>query len=264
MEGTYFIESSDGLESIDLKLNSELKDAYNNIVNHFRSYNKLPSLSYLNNDLKVLYKNFVDIFIRELNNISEEDYLTKEQKNLFKIGTIKREIEDKELMLTPLHPLNLVYQLHVNNAISNEEVEEDIIKKFSSTYLLPYILESDDKLYIPMEQNHSPEWKYYVDEKLPRYKSSRDFVSKLVNEKIEEFTEHFKYLFNMGNNAPIRINLINTGDSKEILQGIFKYYIKQLKSKKKEILPIELYIFTLMKILRMHLKKLHLMIVLKT
>lgn len=244
LEGTYFIESSDGLESIDLKLNSELKDAYNNIVNHFRSYNKLPSLSYLNNDLKVLYKNFVDIFIRELNNISEEDYLTKEQKNLFKIGTIKREIEDKELMLTPLHPLNLVYQLHVNNAISNEEVEEDIIKKFSSTYLLPYILESDDKLYIPMEQNHSPEWKYYVDEKLPRYKSSRDFVSKLVNEKIEEFTEHFKYLFNMGNNAPIRINLINTGDSKEILQGIFKYYIKQLKSKKKEILPIELYIYS--------------------
>ena len=96
-----------------------------------------------------------------------------------------------------------------------------------------------------MEQQHTPEWKYYVDENLPRYKSSRDFVSKLVNEKLEEFVGHFKYMFEMGNNAPIRINLINTGDSKEILQGIFKYYVKQLKSSKsKEILPIDLFIYS--------------------
>lgn len=244
LEGTYFIDTSEGLESIDLQLNPELKGAYNNIIKYFKSCNKLPSLSYLNDDLKILYKNFIDIFIKELNNISEADYLTREQKNLFKIGALKREIEDKELMLSPLHPLNIAYQLHINNAISNEEMEEDIIKKFSSTYLLPYILESDDKLYIPMEQSHSPEWKYYVDEKLPRYKSSRDFVSKLVYEKIEEFTGHFKYLFNMGNNAPIRINLINTGDCKEILQGIFKYYIKQLKANNTEILPIELFIYS--------------------
>ncbi|CAH0437306.1 Conserved hypothetical protein [Clostridium neonatale] len=147
-------------------------------------------------------------------------------------------------MLSALHPLNIAYQLHINEKIEDEVLEDDILKKFTSTYLLPYINVGEEKLYIPMEQNHSPEWKYYVDEKLPRYKSSRDFVSKLVNEKIEEFVDHFKYLFNMGSNAPIRINLINTGDSKEILQGIFKYYIKQLKSKNKEVLPIDLFIYS--------------------
>ena len=148
------------------------------------------------------------------------------------------------MLFTPLNPLNIAYQLHINDAVKDEVLEDDIIKKFTSTYLLPYINVGEDRLYIPMEQNHSPEWKYYVDDKLPRYKSSRDFVSKLVNEKITEFVDHFKYLFNMGNNAPIRINLINTGDSKEILQGIFKYYIKQLKSKKKEVLPIDLFIYS--------------------
>ena len=66
---------------------------------------------------------------------------------------------------------------------------------------------------------------------LPRYKSSRDFVSKLVNEKIEEFVGHFKYMFNMGNNAPIRINLINTGDSKEIFKVYLNIILKQLKAK---------------------------------
>ncbi|WP_053069645.1 helicase HerA domain-containing protein [Clostridium novyi] len=148
-------------------------------------------------------------------------------------------------MLTPLHPLNISYQLHINEEINNESIHDEIIKKFTSTYLLPYILDDDSSLYIPMEQHHSPEWKYYVDETLPRYKSSRDFVSKLVHEKIEEFVGHFKYMFNMGSNAPIRINLMNTGDSKEILQGIFKYYIKQLKGNKtRNVLPIELFIYS--------------------
>lgn len=244
MEGLYFIDTNDGLENVDLELNDEVKETYNNIIKHFNSSNKLPSLTYLEEDIKNLYSEFIKIYIRELNKIEEKEYLNREQKNLFKIGSIKREIEDKELMLTPLHPLNIAYQLQINEEIQDEAMEYEVIKKFTSTYLLPYINVGEDKLYIPMEQNHSPEWKYYVDEKLPRYKSSRDFVSKLVNEKIEEFVDHFKYLFNMGSNAPIRINLINTGDSKEILQGIFKYYIKQLKARNKEVLPIDLFIYS--------------------
>lgn len=52
-------------------------------------------------------------------------------------------------------------------------------------------------------------------------------------------------MFDMGNNAPIRINLINTGDSKEILQGVFKYYTKQLrKNELDKVLPIDLFIYS--------------------
>lgn len=243
-EGTYFIDSSDGLESIDLELNSKVSDSYKEILRYFNISNRLPSLSYLNDELKQLYRIFIKCYIEELDSISGGSYLTKEQKNLFRIGVIKREIEDKEIIFTSLHPLNIAYQLHINNEVNDENIVDDIIKKFTSIYLLPYIMNDEDKLYISMEQYHSPEWKYYVDEVLPRYKSSRNFVAKLVNEKIEEFVVHFKYLFNMGNNAPIRINLINTGDSKEILQGVFKYYIQQLKSKNKELLPIDLFIYS--------------------
>lgn len=244
MEGFYFIGTSEGLEKIELELNDKVSEAYNDILRYFKVSNKLPSLTYLDEELESIYNNFIKIYINELNSIKEEEYLTKAQKNLFKLGAIKREVDDKELMLTPIHPLNIAYQLHINNEVKNETIEDDIIKKFTSTYLLPYITVDEEKLYIPMEQAHSLEWKYYVDEKLPRYKSSRDFVSKLVNEKIEEFVGHFKYLFNMGSNAPIKINLINTGDSKEILQGIFKYYTKQLKSKNAEVLPIDVCIYS--------------------
>lgn len=239
-----FLEFDTGLEAVDLKLNPCVEESYRDILRYFKTSNNLPSLTYLNEDLKVLYSKFIKAYLNEINNISEGSILTKEQKNLFKIGTIKREVEDRELMLTPLHPLNIAYQIHVSNELFGDEMNDDIIKKLSSTYLLPYIAVDEKKLYIPMEQFNSLEWKYYVDEKLPRYKSSRNFVSKLVNEKIEEFIGHFKYLFNLGGKAPIKINLINTGDSKEILQGIFKYYTKQLKSKNAEILPIDLYIYS--------------------
>ena len=245
LEGLSFIDTVDGLEAIDLDLNSDVKKAYCNILEYYRISKKLPSLTYLNDDLKSLYDDFINAYIKALNNIEEGSYLTQSEKNLFKIGTIKREVEDRELIFTSLYPLNIAYQLHLLNCIDDETMADEVLKKFTSTYLLPYIVDENDKLYIPMEQQHTPEWKYYVDENLPRYKSSRDFVSKLVNEKLDEFVGHFKYMFEMGNNAPIRINLINTGDSKEILQGIFKYYIKQLKGDKaKEVLPMDLFIYS--------------------
>lgn len=244
MEGISFIDYGEGLEIEDLELDKDIKEAYCNILRYFDNTHKLPSLVYLSDELKELYYRFISIYKEKLNEIPEGKELTRKHNNLFKIGVIKREIEDKEMLLTPLHPLNIAYQLHIYNEIGNQTLEEDILKKFSSSYLMPYITVDEKSLYIPVEQNHSPEWKYYVDEKLPRYKSSRDFVSKVVYEKIDEFVDHFNYLFNIGNNAPIKINLINTGDSKEILQGIFKYYLNELKNAKTEILPMDIYIYS--------------------
>ena len=244
-EGICFTENSEGIEVSDIELDVNVERTYRNIIEYYKFSKKIPSLAYINDDIKKLYEEFIKTYISALNNIEEGSYLTKKHKNLFRMGTIKRNIEDKELIFTSLHPLNIAYQLHLSYEIDNEVIDEDVLKKFTSTYLLPYIIDEEDKLYIPMEQQHSPEWKYYVDENLPRYKSSRDFVSKLVTEKIEEFIGHFKYMFEMGNKAPIRINLINTGDSKEILQGIFKYYVKQLKNKNfNEVLPIDLFIYS--------------------
>lgn len=245
LEGAYFKDTLDGLESSELNLDKDVMESYKEIIRYYKLSKKVPSLTYLSEDLVVLYKSFIRNYLKILNSIEEGTYLNREQKDLFKIGVIKREIEDKEIIFTPLHPLNIAYQLKIYAQIEDETIKEDVLKKLTSTYLLPYIICEDDSVYVPMEQYHSPEWKYYVDEKLPRYKSSRDFVAKLVEEKIEEFVGHFEYMFNMGSNAPIKINLLNTGDSKEILQGIFRYYVKQLKSNKAEkILPMDICIYS--------------------
>ncbi len=125
-----------------------------------------------------------------------------------------------------------------------EEDNYDLLRRFQHSALLPYInidpYSYEPKVYIPIEQMHSPEWKVYVEEDLPRYKGSKDFVSKLVQEKIREYVEHFEYLFPADIGTPIKINLINTGDCKEIVQGILKYYAYYLSvTKNRTVLPIQ-------------------------
>lgn len=234
-----------------ISLDHVVEEAFFNIIDYYKKNQKLPSLSYINEELKSLYETFLHAVINQVNAIKEGDYLSDEQKGLFYLGTIKREAGDRELLLTPLHPLNIAYQLFINEQDMNgiEEDEIELLRKFQNTSMLPYInidlATKARKLFVPVEQIHSPEWKVYVEEELPRYKGSKDFVSKLVAEKIREFVEHFSYLFSTEAGTPIKINLINTGDCREIVQGIVKYYVHELNStKSKKVIPIQVTMYS--------------------
>ena len=64
LEGLSFIDTVDGLEAIDLDLNSDVKKVYCNILEYYRVSKKLPSLTYLNDDLKSLYDDFINAYIK--------------------------------------------------------------------------------------------------------------------------------------------------------------------------------------------------------
>ena len=244
-------ENHSGLIPMDLKIDERIKTAFSRIINYFRNKSCLPSLTYIDDVLESLYRDYLSNILNILDSIQDGCYLSTEQKDIFYIGMIKRNRDDQEIMLTPLHALNIAYQLRLKeiNTTCIDDVETDLIRKFQHVYLMPFInidpYSKEQSVYIPVEQSHSPEWKVYVEERLPRYKGSKEYVSKLVAEKIEEFTDHFSYLFDMGNKAPIRINLVNTGDSLEILEGVFKYYVKKLRgSKNKKVTPIFINVYT--------------------
>ncbi|MGL5069193.1 MAG: DNA phosphorothioation-dependent restriction protein DptH [Sarcina sp.] len=248
--GMYFKAYSDeDIETVDLEVSESLKDAYTSVIEYMKNKKQIPSLIAITEEFKSLLEIYLTTYIENLNTIEDKVYLNKANKDLFKLGTIKREFDDREILFTPLHPINIAYQLLVNENIGTELLDENTLKKLTSTYLLPYLSSEDDDIYIPIEQSHSPEWTCYVNENLPRYKGSKKFVSKLVVEKINEFVDHFKYLFTLGGNVPIKINLINTGDSKEIFEGIFKYYVEKIRYCKKEkkdikVNPMDVYIYS--------------------
>ena len=238
------------LMKVDIKLPSEVRSAFDVIIDYFKQKCEIPSLVYIDNDIEKLYKEYLDRVIEEINQIGEGTYLTEEQKGLFCLGIIENNYGDKEILISPLHPINIAYQLFMNtqDITGIEDDEKDLLRRFQQTALLPYInidpLTREPKNYMPVEQNYSPEWKTYVKEDLPRYKGSKDFVSKLVADKIQEFVEHFSYLFSSEIKTPIKINLINTGDCKEIVQGIVKYYVHELNtSKTKRVIPIQVIMY---------------------
>lgn len=227
----YFIEKNDEMFGEDLEISEKLKTSYVKLVNYYKVNNLLPSLACYSKELYELSVEYINNFLEVINNLQEGGYVKSIHRNLVKLGVVKVKGTEDLVLLTPLHPINVIYQILLQDELGNERLHESLLKKLDSIYLLPYITENEE-LYKPLEQNHSKEWKYYVKNDSLRYKSSRKFVSKLVKEKIEEFVQHFSYLFELSTKSPIKLNLINTGDSKEVLQGIISYYISELKYKK--------------------------------
>lgn len=223
----YFVEKNNGILGQSHEVPTDLLESYGQLINYYRVNQLLPSLAFYNKELIQLSINYIDSFIKNVNSLEEGGYITNLHRCLGKIGTYKVDNEH-QVLLTPLHPLNVMYQIMMQQQVKNEKIHDSLGKKLDSVFLLPYLSEYQI-LYKPLEQSHSKEWKYYVVNSALQYKGSRKFVDRLVKEKIEEFVEHFSYIFELSIKAPIRINLINTGDSIEILQGLIDYYISQLK-----------------------------------
>lgn len=92
-------------------------------------------------------------------------------------------------------------------------------------------------MYHAIEQRHSPEWRIYAQLANKRYQGARNFVQKLVCDKITQYIDHFTFLFDDLGNDLLCVNLINMGDCREVLQGIIRYFVKELKA---EVAPEDL------------------------
>src|SRR5690606_39696848 len=87
-----------------------------------------------------------------------------------------------------------------------------------------------NEIYIPIESSHSPECLYYTVYLNSKQAVPKSFVSNLVTDKIKDFTTNFEFLFHQSKKAPIKINVINLGDCKEVVEGIFEFYRKFLNT----------------------------------
>ncbi|MCD1262004.1 DNA phosphorothioation-dependent restriction protein DptH [Paenibacillus athensensis] len=243
--GIFYEERGGTLTRIDLDVDESVQEAYQSLIMFYDVNQLLPSLAYMDEKLQALVLLYIEAYTTAIAAIPNGQPLSPRQKNLMKVGTIEKREDELEIFFTPLHPLNIFYQYMLNQQIGTEMINEELLKKLSPINLLPYIYNESRRIYKPIEQNHSPEWMYYIDYKLPRYHGSRAFVSDLVTEKIQEFVDHFSYLFDLHPAAPIKINVINMGDCREVLQGIMEYYRVQLRKeiKKDKLLPIDLYVY---------------------
>lgn len=238
------------LEKIDISFSEDLEKAYLDIINYYKTFDdspedNLPSLVYLNDNLKELYETFIEIFNNEIFEIEENSILSdfEYKKNLLKLGRVET---DNKIMYSPLSPLNIAYQLEIANQCGNEYLPVNILERLVPNNLIPYICSDDGKeLYRPIYQEEAHEWLIYEKSEEVSIGTTNVFISNVVSEKLNQFVKHFNYLFSFNHSSPIKINLINIKDDREVVKGVFNFIRARLpdKTKSKKVIPVEINIY---------------------
>lgn len=232
------------ITSDELKQNDLLREAYLDLVKKIKSLRTLPTLAYYKDGLKEAAQKYVDLFMGLYTDLAEGSTLNEEQENALSIGTITVGNND-EIILTPLHPINVAYQLALCSEKGIEEAADMIVERLNSLNLLPYI-KKKKTIFKVSDQQNSLEWKYYASVENKKYRGNWRFVPKLIDEKVTEFISHFRYIFNDINNKTIKINLINMGDCSEVFIGIAQYFIRAINHNPnvEELTKFELHIYS--------------------
>lgn len=233
------------IQGIEISLPDELRCAYLDLLETFKSRKTIPTLAYLGDGLKEVVLRYLLAFDSCFDEVQDGDNLSKEQENALLLGTITIGKECNEILLTPFHPLNLRYQLQLSEENGFEYASNVVIERLNSVNLLPYI-QRNKRVYKVSDQLFSQEWKYYAPVENKKYRGSRRYVPKLVEEKVTEFISHFKYIFDEINNKTIRINLINMGDCADVFVGLAQYFIHSISRNADvdKLICFELHIYT--------------------
>ncbi len=240
-EIVYAVRDLSGLQKMELPLNESVKDAYKKLITYYKHNNTIPSLCFMDDQLRALSIAYLTAFNDSIASIQENMMLKEEEKNLFKIGIIE---EEQRIILTPLHPLNIAYQLTIHEEVKSEIIEAHILNRLHPNNLLPYVYGQGDELYRPITQNDAPEWIVYEPIQKVAIGESNAFLANVVEEKLQQFVEHFQYLFLQESKSPIRINVININNDREVVRGLVNFIKKQIDKKgPTKIIPVEVALY---------------------
>ena len=223
---SYHEENEPQIELRELNISDELREAYFRYIGALLNANTVPSLAYLAGDVFKAASGYLEAFEKQFSTLSNGQPLTVEQEAALRLGTITVGA-DEELLFTPLHPLNVAYQMLLLEELNMKEASDIVIERLNSVNLLPYIRKGKNVFRVS-DHLHSLEWKYYAPVENKKYMGGRRYVPKLVEEKISEFILHFRYIFEDINNNLIKINLINMGDCAEVFVGIAQFFIHSI------------------------------------
>lgn len=236
------IDTLDEINKVELSFSEELTRAYMDILDYYKSKNNIPSLLYLDEEILALYNKYLEIYNKEIEEIEEKDILSNisEKKNFLKLGTIQ---DDDRIMFTPLAPLNVSYMVEMYKQLEGESVDTHILERLLPNNLLPYIYNDDNELFTPVYQKDNVEWLIFERKEKVSLGETNAFVAKVVEEKINQFISNFRYLFIKKCNSPIKINIINILNDKEVVRGVFENIKKQIVKDPHNIIPIEVSIY---------------------
>ncbi len=209
----------------------ELADAYSGLYRFYRENNTLPSLCGWGPKYQGLVSNVVIEYRRYLSSIPLKQYLDDANKLVLKIGMAH--LLQKEYIL-PMHPLVLSYYYQLVSAAVKDESDSFLslpvvtLERLNPQGLLPFIFDIEHEFsYVKAEETNCF-WMHCVPHKETNY----SYVTKLVKDKIFEFSNAFGSLFDYSsstdNRTTLIINSVNNYNNHELFLGIVAYVVKQM------------------------------------
>ncbi|WP_179884966.1 DNA phosphorothioation-dependent restriction protein DptH [Bacillus sp. AFS015802] len=241
-EGMKFAKfDSDQLLQEDLKLSDDLREAYSRFITYFKTWNSIPSLSYVTPDYETRAKEYLSAYVNEIKGFRNGTPAGKRGMDLFKLGMVQ---SNEMVYLTPFHPLMVAFKLKFYDLLDSEEVDNSILNRLHPDALLPYIYDENENLYKSEHQQAALEWLTFKLVQNVSVSDANQFLAKVVSDKMSQFKEHFSYLFIEQSLAPLQLNIINIVNDHEVLKGILQWMVNVIEKEGIDYLkPIEVTLY---------------------
>ncbi|MGM9814874.1 MAG: helicase HerA domain-containing protein [Candidatus Aphodosoma sp.] len=208
-----------------LELPYSIQSSLLKLFDYFDSHNTIPSLCFINDELRELYKAYWDSVVSVIDSIPNNRSLSREEYLITKLGVVS--YWDK-IYLSPFHPILVAYTLEYDKQFDTKEDSSFAKKLLSPFYLLPYIFVNSNALrpYTDKNLTEIRNWLSYEGVNCKPQERTNDITTKMVWTKMEAFIKHFSYLF-QDKDCPIIISTIGIADDTNVIKGVIEFIRKQ-------------------------------------
>lgn len=235
-ENTYFVRSEYNklTQKVSYKpeflnLPATVKQALDEIYAYYRKKSSVPSLTYIDDELRTLYSAYCMSVIKVIKAISTERGMSEQEYALTKLGVVE---DWKQVYLSPFHPLLVAYMLEFKEKYDKEDKQTNALRLLSPFYLIPYLSynDGDKRPYTDSFLERMRNWLCYEGVNSEPQERINNVTQKMVESKMTQFLTHFDYLF-PDTESPIIINTIGIGNDVNVIKGIVEFIKKSYGGK---------------------------------
>jgi len=213
----------------DCTLPTAVEHAYFSFLDAIADSGTVPSLLYYSVKIKEKAEEYITAFVEAIESIREQQIMTNEERSLYLLGTAR---DENIIYMTPFSPLNVAFQLQINRETAGETIDPNILRRLKAVYTLPFMTDSSGEIFKPTTENHMPEWLAYLPREEVTVGETNNYMAKVVEEKLEQFNDHYDYLFALDSSTALLLNVINIPNDREVLRGIIDWLKEQIKKER--------------------------------
>lgn len=203
-----------------------VEKAYKQLCEVIIQKKTVPSLMYYDEDISRAVSNYCETIEEVLKNLTDNEKITeKEILNVHELGTVT---DDNNIYFTSLHPLILRYELNKTERFNDDEISEKVFRKYNPIGLLPYFVDVESNYYFANYTESGARWITYKPFETTN-KMSSEKMQFIIKTRLNNYKQHFKYLFDINRNYALKVRYIDVKDYKTVIKGTIEHLLDQMK-----------------------------------